>query len=163
MLNNCCLIVLLLLCAVPIAAQNKTQIPFVDQEVVKIQKSIRRLQVRERDLSDVSSEGARTKAFYDKNEIRKISGEIFGETGKANVELFYQNGKLIFVNRRQSDYDKIFGKIIKTTIQKFYFANDKLIRLIAGGKSVSQTTPEFSESKQQVLDLSNKILDNFKE
>lgn len=155
-------LVLFAFCAAPIAAQDKKQILSVDRETIKIQKGIRQFQVKKGELFDISTEGATTKAFYDKNQIRKTSAEIFGEMGKTAVEFFYRNGKLIFVSRKQSNYDQPFGKIIKTTIQKFYFADDKLISLIDNGKQVSKTTAEFAEQKQQTLDLSNKILDNFK-
>lgn len=156
------LLVLLILCAVSTAAQNKKQFLSVDNEIIKIQKSAGQFRVKTSELPEISSEGATTKGFYDRNQIRKTAIEIFGEMGKVSAEFFYQNGKLIYVSRKELSYDQTFGKVIKTNRQKLYFANDKLIRLIDNGKSVSKATAKFTEQEQQTLELANKILDSFK-
>jgi hypothetical protein len=91
----------------------------------------------------------------------KISATFYGEIGRATDEFYYSNDKLIFVYRKHLHYSgQLTGKVVRTTENRYYFKDDKLIRWIGeDGKQVSTTAPEFGQGEARVLASSKQLVD----
>ena len=88
----------------------------------------------------------------------KIAATFFGETGKSTEEYYYRDGKLIFVFRKESRYHQpLSGKVINTKENRFYFSNDKLIKMDPrerparryGFNQVAERQSEYLKSSKQ--------------
>lgn len=92
---------------------------------------------------DESTDGGEGIAYYDKGELKLIQMIWFGETGKTQMEYYFDAGKLFFVFEQVFSYnrpiywdkktakennDDEFFDLSKSTIKenRYYFNNDKL-------------------------------------
>lgn len=98
-------------------------------------------------------------AYFDGPNIVKIVATFYGETGRTTEEYYYWENKLIFVLRTESSYDKpLSGKVVSTTVDRFYFSSDKLIRWIEeNGKQVASDTSEYSDKQKEYLESSKQF------
>ena len=99
-----------------------------------------------------SAEGGELVAYLSGPSIVKISATFYGEMGRATDEYYYSNDKLIFVFRKHSHYRApLSGKVVRTTENRYYFKDDKLIRWISEGKEVSSAGSEFVAKEVELL------------
>jgi hypothetical protein len=112
-----------------------------------------------KELAGFSAEGGELIAYFHGPSILKISATFFGETGKTTEEYYYWDGKLIFVFRRESQYDKpLSGKVVSTTENRFYFSDDKMIRwLDEDGKQIAADAPDFGRKQNEYLQSSKQF------
>ena len=98
-------------------------------------------------------------AYLDGPTIVKIVANHYGEMGRSVEELYYQNGKLIFVFDKLIKYDKPFsGKVVGTAENRFYISNNNLIRWIGeNGKQVDTAGEEFRSKQKEILENSNRF------
>lgn len=98
-------------------------------------------------------------AYFDVPSIMKIAATFYGEIGKASEEYYYWENKLIFVLRTDYRYNKpLSGKVVRTTVDRFYFSNDKLIRWIdENGSQVASDTSAFEIGQKEYLDTSKQF------
>jgi hypothetical protein len=117
-----------------------------------------------KELSGFSAEGGQLLAYFHGPSIMKMVGTFYGETGRAIEEYYYWEGKLIFVLQTDHRYDKpLSGKIVKTTENRFYFKDDKLIRWIdENGKQVGSDSAEFTEKQTEYLKTSKQLSEGAK-
>jgi hypothetical protein len=140
-------------------AQSLDPIQSIRQQYAAINKRAPRYKKVKKELSGFSTEGGQLVAYFNGPAIVKTSATYYGEGGKTDEEYYYQNGKLIFVYRRASIYDKpLSGRVVKTKDNRFYFQNDRLIKWInENGKEVSPG-PEYQKQQDEYLATSNKFL-----
>lgn len=112
-------------------------------------------------LSGFSAEGGELVAYFDGPKIMKIVATHFGETGKAVEEYYFWDDHLIFAYRKDSIYDKpLSGKVARTTENRFYFDNDKLIRWVdENAKQVASSSSEYQEKEKDYLKTSKEFAD----
>lgn len=132
----------------------------IRKQYAAINKGVRRYKKVKKELSGFSLEGGELVAYFDGPAIVKIAANHFGEIGKASEEYYYQNGKLIFVFRKDYRYDRpMSGKVVSTQENRFYFQNDRLIRWVnEDGKQIAPTTDEFKQKRDEYLESSSKFL-----
>ena len=125
-----------------------------------INKNIRRYKTVKKSLSGFSAEGGELVAHLDKKVIVKMVATYYGETGRSIEEYYYSNGELIFVFRKQLNYDRpLTGKVVSSEQHRFYFDAHKLIKWInQDGKEVPSTDDEFSKQQQEFLENSELLL-----
>ncbi len=125
-----------------------------------INKNLSRYRKVKKELSGLSAEGGELEAYSDGNSIKKIVATHFGETGKAVEEFYYRDGQLIFVFRKDFQYDKpLSGKTISTKENRFYFNNDRLIRWIGEkGKQITPKQSEYGAKQREYLESSAEFL-----
>lgn len=140
-------------------AQTTDAIQSIRQQYAGINKRVARYKKVRKELSGFSAEGGQLFAYFDGPAIVKIAATYYGEGGRAEEEYYYQDGKLIFVYRKDSTYSKpMSGKVIRTSENRFYFRNDQLIKwLDENGKEVSPG-PESKKEQDESLATSNKFL-----
>jgi hypothetical protein len=94
--------------------------------------------------------------------LKKITAEMFGETFNATGEFYYRDGKLIFAYLKRNKYDTQIGlgtppKVISVEEQRFYFADGELLRLLVGKKELKSASKRFSELKDEITSISDKL------
>ena len=140
--------------------QIEDSIPSIRQRYAAINKSVRKYKKVKKELSGFSLEGGELTAYFNGPRIVKITAAYFGESGRAMEEYYYWNEKLIFVFRRDYTYkEPMSGKVSATAANRFYFADDRLIRWIdEKGKVRSSVESEYQAKRQEFLETSNKFM-----
>lgn len=145
----------------PAHAQADDPIAAIRQQYAMINKSASKYKSVKKDLSGFSTEGGSLVAFFDGPKIMKIVANHFGESGKALEEYYYSDDRLIFVYRKDSVYTKhMSGKVARTTENRFYFSDDRLIRWIdEKGKQVASSNSKYQEKEKDYLQSSKEFAD----
>lgn len=155
--------VALFLVAGSVAAQTETRVAAIRKAVAQINQKQSRFTKKSFDVPNVSPEGARAIAYFDGKTVRKIAATFFRETGRNQIEFFYQNDNLIFAFERELGYNEIFGKVVSVTERRYYFDNGELKSLIENKKTLSGKDSEFAERGKQILSLSETVLQSARE
>ena len=142
-------------------AQSPDPIQAIRQQYAAINRGAARYKKVKKELLGFSAEGGELIAYLSGPSIVKISATFYGEMGRATDEFYYSNDKLIFIFRRHSHYNApLSGKVSRTTENRYYFKDDKLIRWIGeDGKQVSATAPEFPQAEGRLLASSKQFID----
>jgi hypothetical protein len=143
------------------APQTADSIQAIRQQYASINRNAAKYRKVKKELSGFSTEGGELVAWFKGPSIVKISATFYGEMGRATDEFYYANDRLIFVFRKQSFYRRpLSGKVVRTTENRYYFKDDKLIRWIGeDGKQVSTTAPEFSQAEERLLASSKQFIE----
>lgn len=141
------------------SAQTGDPIQSIRQHYTEVNRGLAKYKKVKKELSGFSAEGGQMVAYYDGRGIFKIAATFYGEMGKATEEYYYWDNKLIFVLRTENTYSKpLSGKIVRTTVNRFYFSDDKLIRWIdENGKQVGSDKSEYAEKQKDYLDSSKQF------
>lgn len=142
-------------------AQGPDPIQAIRQQYAAINRNAARYKKVKKELLNFSAEGGELVAYLSGPSIVKISATFYGEMGRATDEFYYSNDKLIFIFRRHSHYRApLTGKVVRTTENRYYFKDDKLIRWIGeDGKEVATTAPEFAQAEGRLLASSKQFVD----
>ena len=142
-------------------AQGEDPIQSIRRHYAEINRKAAKYKKVKKELSGFSTEGGGLVAYFEGPSIMKITATFYGETGKASEDYYYQDGKLIFILRTDYRYSKpLSGRIVRTTLNRFYFSNDRLISWIdESGKQVASEKSEYSEKQKEYLDTSKQFTD----
>ncbi len=155
---NMILVVFFFSCFGAAHAQKADPVESIRQHYTQINSKVPSYRKVKKNLSGFSAEGGELVAYFHGPSIMKMVATFYGETGRATEEYYYWNGKLIFVFHQESRYDKpLSGKVVGKKENRYYFADDKLIRWIdENGKETDPTesaereylksSKEFSEA-----------------
>jgi len=143
------------------APQTEKEIQSIRQTYAATNRKLARYKKVKKDLSGFSAEGGELIAYFDGPAIVKIAVTHYGEMGKYYEDYYYREGKLVFVFRKITKYNRpLTGKVISTALSRFYFHDDKLIRWIdEQGKLVSSTSSEFAKQQDEYLKSSKQFTD----
>lgn len=99
------------------------------------------------DIQGFSTEGAQMTVFRHHGQVVMVRVNIYGESGKTSEEYYYRQGRLVFLDSRGSEYDRLLsGHVVKVEEGRFYFQGGHLIRwLDADHRSVPASSPRFGE------------------
>lgn len=138
------------------SAPANDEIAAIREQYAAINRKLSKCKVVKKDLMGFSTEGGEMAAYFDGAAIVKIAATYQGETGAASEDFYYSNGKLIFVFRKHETYDRpMSGKVVKTEESRFYFNNDKIIRLIdERGRPLAPSNKKSSEAQALYLSVS---------
>lgn len=127
-----------------------------------------------------STEGGQATAYYDNGNLKLIEVVWLGETGKSQIEYYFNNGKLIFAFDQDFDYnrpiywdektakengDNEAFNPQKTTVKenKYYFKNEILFLWLDNDKKeVDLTTKTSSITEQGLITHCYKMKDKLK-
>lgn len=145
----------------PVNSQTVDPIQSIREQYAKINKNAARYRSVKKELSGFSAEGGTLVAYFDGPKIMKIVATHYGEGGNAVEEYYYGDDQLIFVFRKDSIYDKPgSGKVVRTAENRFYFANDRLIRWIdENAKQIASSNSEYLEKEKDNLQSSRQFTD----
>lgn len=117
-----------------------------------IEKELSRCKEVKRDLPDESTEGGELTAYFLDKSLRKLVAKFYGETGQAREEYYFWDDRLFFVLRVESRYDEpLSGKVISKSEERFYFADDALIRWLDPAKKEVSAGAEMQARGQDWL------------
>jgi len=134
-------------------AQDPDPIPAIRQQYAAINRKPARYKKVKKELLNFSAEGGELVAYLSGPSIVKISATFYGEMGRVTDEYYYSNDKLIFIYRKYRHYSgHLTGKVVRTTENRYYFKDDKLIRWIdEKGQQVSSASSEFAAKEVEQL------------
>jgi hypothetical protein len=143
------------------SAQTGDPIQTIRQHYTQINSNVRLYTKVKKELAGFSAEGGQLMAYSHGPTIMKMVATFYGEGGRSTEEYYYWDGKLIFVFRTESRYDKpLSGKVVKKIENRFYFNDDKLIRWIdENSKQVASDTNEYKEKQNEYLKSSKQLAD----
>jgi hypothetical protein len=158
------------LVANPLAAYSQTgarKLSTVDlvqsirKQYTAINQRARRFRKVQKELSGFSLEGGKLVAYFDGAAIVKLVATHYGESGRTLDEYYYANEKLIFVFHRESHYDRpLSGRIAHTYVNRFYFANHKLIEWSnTQGRPMPNGIDDYQREQEKYLETSRKFLE----
>jgi hypothetical protein len=132
----------------------------IREHYAEINRNLSRYRKVRKQLPGYSIEGGMLEAYADGQAVRKIVATYYGETGKAVEEFYFWDGQLIFVFRKDFQYDRpLSGKTVSTRENRFYFDNNRLIRWVGeSGRQVSSSKQEYSEKQREYLESSEEFI-----
>jgi hypothetical protein len=141
------------------ASPQEDPIASIRRHYAEINRSTAKYKKVKKELAGFSAEGGQLVAYFAGPSITKIAATFYGESGKASEEYYYHGDQLIFVLRTDYQYSQpLSGKVVKTTLNRFYFSGDKLIRWVdEKGKQVASDKSEYAEKQKDYLDNSKQF------
>lgn len=117
------------------------------------------------DVFKNSSEGGRSTAYKDEDEIKMIETVYYGHLGKTESQYYFSSNRLSFVfvinyqynvPPTEPDYDET-----KTVVEelRYYFLENEMIRFLdADGALVNKNSLEFKEHEGRIVDWAKEEL-----
>ena len=154
--------IFLLTSAFAASAQSAAPINAINGKVAAINKGVKKFKRVKKDVTDISTEGAEATFYHDRRVLKKIAAKIYGETYNAVASLYYDNGDPLYYEFRENRYDTQIGldkpvKVVKVTIEKYYFTAGKLVRIAVGNKIIKKSDPKYTELNDSMTELAKGI------
>ena len=145
-----------------------------------IRDNLKKYDTTIKDEPDGSAEGGETVAYYEGKNVRLIESIAFGETGKYELELYFEkNGQLFFVFEKKYKYNRtIYWDTThmqesnntetfdpkKTIINKdrYYFNKEKLVRYLENDKAVDLSLGTNPLIGPHLISHAHKLRDSLK-
>ena len=143
-------------------AQSRKEIASIVKQVNTIDKNLKRYTKKKKDVDDISLEGTEATYYVSGRGLMKISAKMYGETYNAVGTFYFQGEEMIFAYLKLNKYDTQIGlekpvKVVKVEEKRFYFSGGELIKLLIGKKQIKSSDEIFTESKDEINDLANKL------
>lgn len=123
----------------------------------EVEKDLKRCTQVKRDLPGQSAEGGELTAYFSGPSLRKLVARFYGESGQALEEYYFWNERLFFVLRVDSHYDKPLSGVTKSkSEERFYFADDVLIRWLDPAKKEVSAGRALQERGREWIDRAKK-------
>jgi hypothetical protein len=156
--SACALLLLTFILAGSAFAQTVKQvagIAAINQGAAKYKKT-------KKDVEDISLEGAEATYYKSGKSLKKITAKMFGESVYADGEFYYRDGHLIFAVLKRTHYNVPLGtgknrKVTSVEEQRYYFADDNLIRLLIGKKALKSDDERYELLKDDLISTAEKL------
>lgn len=141
-----------------------TIIHTISKKVQRINDSLKAYTTVEKDVYDESTEGGVLIAYYDHSKkLKKIAATYYGEMGKAEIDYYFVDKKVLFVLKREYTYDKPMyiegSQTVSVQTSEYYFANNRMIRWKNyNNELVAPNSDEFIQEEKQRLEDAKNIL-----
>ena len=110
----------------------------------------------EREVTGMSAEGGRLKAWIYNGWVKKIAVTLMGETGKSYQEFYYFDNDLLFSFQRLTRYQKPFGPVAEERDYRYYFHQGNMIRMLDPKKKEAlPTSGAFAKARSRVGEASD--------
>lgn len=158
-------IVLTFILADSASAQAENDVVKIRAEVAAINKGAAKYKKTTKSVEGISLEGTEATYHRSAGNLRKITAKMYGETYNATGEFYYRDGRLIFAFLKHNQYDTQIGldkppKVVRVEEQRFYFADGDLIRLLVGKKEIKSGDERYTELKDEIIGISDKLKDS---
>lgn len=135
------------------------QITAIRAEVTAINKAAKGYKKTVKDVEGVSLEGTEATYFTSGKGLKKITAQIYGESFRATMELYYSGEDLIFAYEKMSKYNGSIGmknlKVVRIEESRTYFSDGKMIRYLLGKKQIKSGSTEFNEGEYRMMEFSD--------
>ena len=149
------LIILLLACNQ--SDNNHSIISDINRKYDEINKKIPSLEKVEKQLMGESTEGGVLESYYQKEDLKKVVANYFGEMGKSVEEYYFEGNTLFFASKQAHSYDKrihVAGSTVKSIAEdRYYFHKNKLLSWLNPEKK----EVEKSKLKQKESEILQKV------
>lgn len=147
-------------------AQTEKKIVKIRSEVAKTNKGVSKYTKTTKDVDGIALEGTQATYYSSAKKVRKITAEMYGETYKTTAEFYYADGELIFAYLKRNQYDTQIGEAKTPNVtlveeQRYYFADDDLIRLLVGKEELKSDDEKYSKLKDEIISISTKLKDSY--
>ncbi len=158
----------ILLLGVVLFAACSSHSAVIDNKVARIEEVQTEYEVVSQDLFGQSTEGGELTFYYQKDprELKKIDRTLYGEMGKSETQFFYEEGKLIYIAEKTTNYtvpmyDESFDpSTSQVEEEKFYFSGDNMFLWIdPKGDWVDSKAPEVEVREDEWLAESEELID----
>jgi len=144
----------------PAQVRPETAIQDIRNRYADVRRRLSSFREVKRDVTGLSTEGGMLQAFFDGQALKLIRVTFYGETGRTDRELYYdESGRPFFVLEVESRYESPHGATAGKQENRYYFYDGQLIRLLAGDRQVSPSDTAYAARVKNVLDLSRRLLD----
>lgn len=131
----------------------------IRREYADARRALPTLRAVRRNINDEADEGGTVVGYYTKtNALRALTITWFGEMGKRVDEVYLLPGNRRFVLRSVMQYDKPYGKVVRTRQSRFYLSGGTLVRHLEGSRVVPLTGAASAKRGQQL----HKDLEHYK-
>ena len=144
-----------------------------------IRSNVKSYDTKSRDEWDESTEGGQIIGYYKKKDLKLIEGFYFGETGKLEIEYYFDNGLLFFVFEKHYTYNRPIywdekhmqenndtvvydPRKTKIKLDRYYFHKEKLFRWLDNEKEVDLSPGTNTHVGQELITRANKLQDKLK-
>lgn len=137
------------------------QVKHIREVCAATEKTLKGSKQVKREIIGQSTEGGELTAYLRGAEVVKLEALYLGETGKATEEYYLEGGRVVFVLRVDSTYDKPLSGVVKSrTEERFYFADEKLVRwLDEKQQPVPLPSAKGDERAQELLASARMLLE----
>lgn len=149
---------------VPVAAVTLDTPAIVEQvkkQFAAINADLPTLIRQKKDLNGMSAEGGEVTGYYGKTGLVKLQAILYGEMGKAEIEAYFDQAKLFFYYKKETQYDKpIYEqgfKVKNTGAQRFYFYEGKVIRWLGAHQDIE--FPAAQDFKAKSAEIQEEVRD----
>ena len=98
-------------------------------------------------LNNYSSNGTLLDGYTKDGAVQMIKVEALNKKTRQNEVFYFNDGQVVFVFRKRLRFDRPFGKIIETKIDRFFFLGDKLVSYLDGTAEKMDKTIESMAKK----------------
>ncbi|OON71014.1 hypothetical protein [Hymenobacter sp. CRA2] len=141
---------------VPLANNPDTDIAFIRQQYAATRQALPTMRRRRIDLLDWSTEGAAATGYFQRQELRLVEADVYGEMGQMHTGYYFAQGQLIFVLERAQNYavhlqqrPSLAGSTRST--RRYYFSEGCLVRWLQDQNQAVPTSVSAYPQKQQQL------------
>lgn len=135
------------------------KIKAIRQRYSEVEGELKSCRQVKRDLPDESAEGGELTGYFKHSSLRKLAAKLYGETGNVLEEYYFWDDQLFFVLRMETRYTAPnSGKVKNKTEERFYFADNKLIRWLDAKKKPGAPAPEAEQRGGELLAQAGKYL-----
>ena len=100
-------------------------------------------------LNNFSSNGTLLDGYLKDGIVQMIKVEALNKKTQQNEIYYFNDGQVVFVFRKKLRYDRPYGKIIETKVDRFFFLGDKLINYLDEAKEKMNKAIESSAKSVQ--------------
>lgn len=148
------------LCFIAVSANAQTsdnRIAYIKKQFAQINQQLKNYRSKETTDDESSTESNAVTGWFDGKELKKITVTYYGETGKLNIEYYFDHNQLLFFYSAEQRYDRPYyvnpNAPLKTSItneQRFYFDNDKIVSyVLKPAKKLNDK--EVSDQKNEIF------------
>jgi hypothetical protein len=124
-------------------------IAHIREQYAQIQREAPGYRRTTHELVNFSLEGGELHGFYRGRELRRLAATLYGESGRATMDYYFANGRLIFIHTVHQRYDEpLSGRVALSVENRYYFDDGRLIRHARtqrpAGQDLSSLHPELS-------------------
>jgi cell division protein FtsL len=154
------LLIIFSLLAAGTLAQTAAELASIRAEVAAINKNVKNYQKTVKDVDGISGEGTEATYYLSGKGLKKISANIYGETFRATVEIYYSGEEPVFAYQVEKRYDKHIMekgfKVISTKEKRFYYSGGELIKVMVGKRTITEGE-DYDREKTEMKELADKL------
>jgi hypothetical protein len=149
------------------SAQVGKQVTGIRAEVAAINKAAKGYKKKVKTVDGISLEGTEASYFTSRaGELKKITAKMYGETYNASAEIYYKQGKAIFIFLKKNKYDTQIGmtpppKVVRVEEERYYFVGDELVRILAGKTEIKHDNERYNEMKDGMQETEKVLRETF--